>query len=60
MKLFNVNSHSLDDLEADLCGKEKIDIANIFCECFYLNGAIDHFHGLWKDYDISFLAIEEM
>ena len=60
MKLFNVNSHSLDDLEADLCGKEKIDIANIFCECFYLNGAIDHFHCLWKDYDISFLTIEEM
>lgn len=59
MKLFNVNSHSIDDLEADLCGKEKIDIGNIFCECFYLNGALKHFQSFWPDYDIGFLDMSE-
>ena len=56
MKLLNVNSHSIDDLEADLCGKTKKDIVNIFCECFYENNALEHFKSFWADYDTSYLT----
>lgn len=56
MKLFNVNSHSIDDLEADLCGKSKEEIVNLFCECFYENRALLHFKNHWKAYDTSFLG----
>lgn len=55
MKLLNVNSHSIDDLEADLCGKSKQEIAHIFCECFSLNGAIEHFKLHWSEFDTAFL-----
>lgn len=57
MKLLNVNSHSIDDLEADLCGKEKKDIADLFCACFVLNNALEHFQSFWPEYDISFLEL---
>lgn len=33
-KFFDVNSHSIDDLEADLNGKSKENIIEIFKECF--------------------------
>lgn len=42
-KLFNVNSHSIDDLEADLNGKSKDDILQIFSNCFEKNNAKVHF-----------------
>jgi len=52
-KLFNVNSHSIDDLEADLCGKEKKEVLDIFCDCFYQNEALAHFKYFWPEYDTS-------
>lgn len=55
MKLFNVNSHSIDDLEADLCGKDKRDIAYIFCDCFNLNGALEHFKHHWPEFDTEYI-----
>lgn len=55
MKLFNVNSHSIDDLEADLCGKDKRDIAYIFCDCFNLNGALEHFKRHWPGFDTEYI-----
>lgn len=42
-KLLNVNSHSIDDLEAELNGKSKQDIFTILKTCFYENGAKNHF-----------------
>ncbi|MDU8923356.1 AAA family ATPase [Pasteurellaceae bacterium LIM206] len=44
MKLFNVNSHSIDDLEADLNGKTKQNIINIMKECFEKNNALEHYN----------------
>lgn len=43
LKLFNVNSHSIDDLEADLSGKTKKDIILLLKRCFEENKAINHF-----------------
>ena len=45
-KLFNVNSHSVDDLEAELNGKSKDEIINIMRGCF--NGYKTHFEKHWK------------
>lgn len=42
-KLFNVNSHSIDDLEAELNGKNKQEILKIMRKCFEEEGAKDHF-----------------
>ncbi|HDR1816175.1 TPA: AAA family ATPase, partial [Pasteurella multocida] len=42
-KLFNVNSHSIDDLEAELNGKTKREIIDLFKECFQQNNAINHY-----------------
>ena len=42
-KLFDVNSHSIDDLEADLNGKTKQDIIRIMEKCFEENGSIQHY-----------------
>ena len=42
-KLFNVNSHSIDDLEADLNGRSKKDIIKMMRECFKAENAINHF-----------------
>ena len=42
-KLFNVNSHSIDDLEAELNGKLKQEIVALFKSCFEENNAIAHF-----------------
>ena len=42
-KMFNVNSHSIDDLEADLNGMEKIDIIKMLQECFKGVNAEEHF-----------------
>lgn len=48
-KFFNVNSHGIDDLEADLNGKSKENIIEIFKECFEKNNSIEHFNKFWKE-----------
>lgn len=48
-KLFDVNSHSIDDFEAELNGKNKNEVLKIFYECFKDKGYEDHFHKHWKD-----------
>ena len=47
-KLFNVNSHSIDDLEAELNGKNRKDILNMMKKCFEEEGALNHFKQYWK------------
>ena len=47
-KMFDVNSHSIDDLEADLNGKEKKEIMKIVEECFLKVGAKEHFDNYWS------------
>jgi wobble nucleotide-excising tRNase len=48
-KLFDVNQHSIDDLEAELNGKTKDEIKDILKNLFEHNGAEDHFNSYWKD-----------
>lgn len=48
-KLFNVNSHSIDDYTADLNGKTADDIINLVKQVFEHNGAISHFNKHWQD-----------
>ena len=52
-KFFDVNSHSIDDLEADLNGKSKENIIEIFKECFEKNNSIEHFKIFWKEENIE-------
>lgn len=47
-KFFNVNSHSIDDLEMDLNGRSKHEILGIMEKCFNENGYINHFEAHWK------------
>lgn len=46
-KLFDVNSHSIDDLEADLNGKTKEDIISKVSAIFRSNNAQSHFEKYW-------------
>lgn len=48
-KFFDVNSHSIDDLEADLNGKSKENIIEIFKECFEKNNSMEHLTKFWKE-----------
>lgn len=48
-KLFNVNSHSIDDLEAELNGKSKQEIIALFKSCFEENNAIAHYEKFFGD-----------
>ncbi|WP_339069643.1 AAA family ATPase [Fusobacterium animalis] len=48
-KFFDVNSHSIDDLEADLNGKSKENIIEIFKECFEKNNSMEHLRKFWKE-----------
>lgn len=41
-KLFDVNSHSIDDMEAELNGKTKYDILKMLYDCFDRNGYEQH------------------
>ena len=52
-KLFDVNSHSIDDLEADLTGKTKEEVATLFYCCFQKNDCINHFMSYWGDYPLK-------
>lgn len=47
-KLFDVNSHYIDDLQAELNGKTKQDILDLFKQCFYSNNAEGHFDAHWN------------
>lgn len=47
-KLFNVNSHSIDDLEAELNGKDADDLYHLMQDCFETNGYSNHFKLHWK------------
>ncbi len=48
-KLFDVNSHSIDDFEADLNGKTKNDICLLFLDCFSENKCGEHFVKFWPE-----------
>jgi len=48
-KLFDVNSHSIDDLEAELNGKTKDEIKQIFVDCFKENNYVDHVIKYWPE-----------
>lgn len=47
-KLFNVNSHSIDDLEAELNGKTRDQIIDLMRACFNSNNAKNHFKTHWN------------
>ena len=47
-KLFDVNSHSIDDLDAELNGKDKSAIIEILKKVFSDNHADEHFNSHWK------------
>lgn len=47
-KLFDVNSHSIDDLDAELNGKDKSAIIEILKKAFSDNHADEHFNSHWK------------
>ena len=47
-KLFNVNSHSIDDLEAELNSKTKDQIIDLMRACFNFNNAKNHFKTHWN------------
>lgn len=42
-KMFDVNSHSIDDLEAELNGKTKQEVIQMFFDCFVNNDCKNHF-----------------
>ena len=47
-KLFNVNSHSIDDLEAELNGKNKDELLDIVKNVFKEINAEKHFEYYWN------------
>lgn len=53
MKLFNVNSHSIDDIEAELNGKTKNEIIQMFYDCFSANDKAEHFKKFWEELQVD-------
>lgn len=47
-KLFDVNQHAIDDLEAEQNGKTRDEVKNILQELFKSAGAKEHFNSHWK------------
>ena len=47
-KMFDVNQHSIDDLEAELNGKSKEQVKDILAKLFEDNSAKEHFDHHWK------------
>jgi len=47
-KLFNVNSHAIDDLEAELNGRNKKDIIRMMKKCFEKEHHLEHFDKYWN------------
>lgn len=52
-KLFDVNSHSIDDIEAELNGKTKQEIIQMFYDCFAKNEYGEHFLTYWKEASVD-------
>ena len=52
-KMFDVNSHSIDDLEAELNVKTKKEIIQMCYDCFAKNGYNKHFLKYWKNAEID-------
>lgn len=52
-KFFNVNSHSVDDLEAELNGETKEEIIALMKQCFENNNALNHFEKHWQSENAS-------
>ena len=52
-KLFDVNSHSIDDIEAELNGKTKQEVIQMFYDCFSKNDYGNHFLKYWKNVSID-------
>lgn len=48
-KLFDVNQHSIDDMEADQNVKTKAEIKDILASLFRQNNAEEHFNSYWKN-----------
>lgn len=49
-KLFDVNQHSIDDLESELNNKTTEEIKNILSNLFVKNNASDHFENHWSKF----------
>ena len=47
-KLFDVNSHSIDDHSMETIGKDKDTLIEMFEELFKSNNSLDHFKTYWK------------
>lgn len=47
-KLFNVNSHSIDDFEAELNGKNRNELIKKVEKIFEINNAKNHFKNYWN------------
>lgn len=52
-KLTNVNSHSIDDLDAEQSGKSKKEILDLFKKSFELNNSIVHYDALAKKFGLN-------
>jgi wobble nucleotide-excising tRNase len=52
-KFFDVNQHSIDDLEAEQNGRTREEIKGILESLFKSNNAIKHFKTHWKEEDIK-------
>lgn len=46
-KLFNVNSHSIDDHSMEVIGKNKEELLIMFKDLFDSNNASEHFNTHW-------------
>lgn len=57
-KLLNVNSHGIEDLEADLNGKTEEQIKDLLFEIFERNGYKEHFDQLWGMYSSNKEKVE--
>lgn len=52
-KLFDVNSHSIDDLEVELNGKSKQEIIQMMFDCFQKNNYESHFKNYWSELEVD-------
>ena len=51
-KLFNVNSHSIDDFTAEVTTYSKVEMIKIFHQLFLDNGCEEHFTRYWGEWDL--------
>lgn len=50
-KLFNANSHSVNDLSAEMIAKDRETILKMFKNLFESNHAIEHFKAFWDSHE---------